>query len=118
LLGYSLSRIVFITDMTTSPETDECSNISFVLDGPFHEKQAARVRGSYVHPPDILGVWHSHVCDIGRFSKEDRLANARLAEVLNGTFSMIVTCPNPFDGVTFYVYEIGADGRTARCIVK
>lgn len=90
LLGYKFLNFFFVTEITVTNDT-ESTSVSFVLNGKKHIGQAKRlVKGKFLKP-FIIGAWHSHICDIRKFSIQDKIANSLLASQIGEIISVIVT---------------------------
>lgn len=111
LVGYRLFSLFAIVDLTVAPSSEQFPQISFTLDGKLHEALVTQCIAHHWPSPTILGVWHSHTQYIDHFSSQDRIANAVMAQALQGTLSALVL-PAPFSWQTYY---ISMDGRTQPC---
>lgn len=118
LLGHKIFRQYFVIAVTTSTEIAEKSKVSFTLDGDWHTIHVLELVQKYIHKPSILGVWHSHICDIDAFSEQDRQSNKQLAIFLNGTLSIIAMLLMPLQTINLTAYFITASGKERICQVE
>ena len=91
LIGYKSGSSHYIEAITVDSGNCETSQTTFVLNGELHTHMAQKIIDSSKRPLALLGVWHSHICDTARFSRQDRDANKTLANILNGALSVLVT---------------------------
>ncbi len=112
LLGEKNRQDCYISAVTVAEGNR--SRVSFILNGEFHQKLAEEIQNEMNGTLEILGVWHSHICDGHNFSRQDMLSNAELAKVLGGAVSIIVT-DNPLEFSGAYV---APDGEQRDCIIK
>ncbi len=115
LIGYKVFDTYYIVDATTPDLTKNSSMVSFVLDGPEHTRKATRIISKYLVKPEVLGVWHSHICDFDNFSEQDRQSNTILARALGEALSMIVTLQTDKHKVKMTTFLVTKDGRHFLC---
>lgn len=115
LLGHRIINLYFVVAVTVPTRCDTRSMVSFVLDGKEHTEHVQRIIQNFRIKPSVLGVWHSHICDIAAFSEQDRQSNRRLAAVLGGTLSMIVSMPEPDKRLNLVSCHITAKGKEHYC---
>lgn len=115
LMGYKVLDTYYIVDVTTPALTKNRSMISFVLDGSEHTRKSAKIISKYLIKPQVLGIWHSHICDIDRFSEQDRRSNTILARSLGEALSMIVTLQPDKHKVKMTTFLVTRDGRHYPC---
>lgn len=118
LLGHKTFGRYFVVAVTAPTEIAEKSKVSFTLDGDWHTTRASKLMQKFQHKPSILGIWHSHICDIDVFSEQDRQSNKQLAILLNGTLSMIATLSMPLQETKLTTYFITASGKECICQVE
>ena len=116
LLGYHLQNCFSVVAATVSSPCPSDSAVSFTLDGPFHTKQALKLLHQFQNKPELLGVWHSHLCDAAVFSEQDRQSNRHLAADFDGILSVIVV-PLPQQHIHLNAYYIYPNGEEAVCDV-
>lgn len=109
LIGSKNERTHYIEAITVDSGNYETSMTSFVLNGELHTYMAQKIIDSSERPLAQLGVWHSHICDTARFSKQDRDANNTLAYILNGALSVLVTWYEKATEVKMHGYYIAPD---------
>lgn len=109
LIGHKHEREYYIEEITVDSGNYETSKTSFVLNGELHTHMAQKIIGSSKRPLALLGVWHSHICDTARFSRQDRDANNTLAYILNGALSVLVTWCEKATEVRIQGYYIAPD---------
>lgn len=95
----------------------EKSKVSFTLDGDWHTERALELMQEFWYKPSILGIWHSHICDIDTFSEQDRRSNKQLAMSFNGVLSMIAMLPIPLRELSLTAYFISPSGNESPCQV-
>lgn len=120
LLGYKCFARYHVVAATVPSETAERSQVSFVLDGDWHTARAFELMQEFQHKPSILGVWHSHICDVDVFSEQDRQSNEQLAICFHGALSMIAIWTASIQnlGLTAYFISPGRKERLCRVIVN
>lgn len=109
LLGYRDADIFCIEAITADYGSRTGSKTSFVLNGEIHTRLAQKIINSSEKPLALLGVWHSHICDTAKFSKQDQYTNRTLATILNGALSLLVTWQDTFRETEIYGYFIAPD---------
>lgn len=102
LLGRKQNNSCYIDAVTTAKGK---SNTSFTLDGNTHLKIAQTIMDNSTKIIELLGVWHSHICDFGIFSMQDKCANKDLASALGGALSIIATMQET-NNVNLHAYYI------------
>lgn len=117
LLGYKFLNRYSVAAVTVSAEPADKSNVSFTLDGKWHTACALKYMQKFWRKPSILGVWHSHICDIDVFSEQDRQSNKRLAESFGDILSMITMLTMPSQDLKFTAYLISTNGKETLCQV-
>lgn len=115
LIGYQLIWIHIIVAVTT-PNKNKCkSRISFLLDGAEHMQKANNIISGYMCSPTLIGIWHSHICDGHKFSKQDIYSNRILAKSLGGALSMLVT--KHVHTLALSVSHISISGNESDCAI-
>ena len=115
LLGYegeSSFRVIAVTSSVDMPDAPDRSRVSFVLDGDWHTRRVEELSRALDPEPQVLGVWHSHICDGPVFSGQDRESNQRLAECFEGIVSLLAVMDPASREVSltaFYVEPTGAE---------
>lgn len=115
LLGYQILQRCYVVAVTFPTETGEKSKVSFVLDGEQHTAHISEIMQKFCYAPSVLGVWHSHICDIPVFSEQDRDSNKQLAVALDGTLSTIATLSMPMQQLNLTTYFVTAKGKEYLC---
>lgn len=116
LLGYKFLNCFFVTEITATNDT-ESTSVSFVLNGENHIGQAKMLVNKRILKPFVIGVWHSHICDIKNFSIQDKKTNSKLASQIGDIVSVIVTY-NQKDMYCYTGCYIKRDAREYYCLVK
>lgn len=117
LLGYKLLNRYYIIDVTAADEKECASRNCFYLDGNKHCSYVTETRKGYIIKPAVLGVWHSHTCEMNFFSFQDLETNKKIATLYNGALSMLLTT-NMFEGYLLNVYHIDENHTQELCKVK
>jgi len=111
LLGHRLGRRYFVTAITMDVPMESANRRQFLLDGPKHTKEAQDIVSQFVICPEVLGIWHSHICDDDRFSEQDRAAHSILTLEFGSILSFVAY---DFVSVSHYaasVHVVHKDGR-------
>lgn len=115
LIGYRIFRLFIVVGATISVSKEPLSQVSFELDGDDHSAQAEKIiRAGIVHPM-IIGIWHSHLYDINRFSSQDRCSNQVMAYNLHGTLSALVTTGVANARMSLSTYYVPMNGNEQMC---
>lgn len=115
LLGYKFWSWYYIIDITVPSKIVNKSAVSFFLNGEHHTEQAQRIIKKFHCAPSVIGVWHSHTCNITTFSKRDRRSNKQFAASFGETLSIIVTFSNLSKKLKLSTYFITTKGTECRC---
>ena len=115
LLGYKFLNRYFIAAVTVSTEPAKRSKVSFVLDGKWHTARVKEYMQEFRCKPSILGIWHSHICDVDTFSELDRQSNRRFAETFGSILSMIVMLTMPSRDLNLTTYFIRSGRKETPC---
>lgn len=88
LLGEKRSGIYRVEKAVYPPDFEGCKAGSFRLDGP---KLTEQCRHVMLEHPDfcVLGIWHSHLYGISRFSAQDMEINRHFAKIWDGCISAL-----------------------------
>lgn len=117
LLGYRFLNFFFVTAITATNDA-ESSSVSFVLNSKEHIEQAKKIVRKYLFKPLLLGVWHSHVCNITKFSTQDQKSNLSLASQIGSIISTIVTLNDITKNYNYTSYYIKPNGKEYYCLTK
>ncbi len=115
LIGYNLWRMYLVVAITMPNTNSNTSRVSFLLDGAEHTRKVNDIVSGFRFSPAMLGIWHSHICDGHKFSKQDRLSNRILAKSLGGALSMLVT--NSTHTIVCSISHISPTGIEEDCVV-
>lgn len=115
LLGHQVQGCFFVVAVTLPSSRDQKSIVSFVLDGKEHSRQVLESMQCFQRKPMVLGIWHSHICDVARFSQQDRQSNKQLTESLGGALAMIVTMPLSMQDVIMNTYFVAESDKEYFC---
>lgn len=109
LIGYKILSFYYIVNATVDNEFNH-SQTSFVLNGAQHTKKVIELMEQYTFKPDVLGLWHSHICFDTQFSQQDKTTNIYFAGFLErNIISMIVNLHDKHIKMT--TYEISYQGK-------
>ncbi len=114
-LGHLIAGSYYIVAVTLTDDRYLGSMTSFRLDGILHARLAKREAVHFKEIPQILGIWHSHICSGTEFSNQDQRSNHILAEALDGALSMVVTWDKENQTMDMAAYYISSDGRETEC---
>ena len=110
VLGRKMFGGYIITALTFPEKTQEQTINSFLLDGCYHMHKANSLVDEFWLAPEIIGIWHSHICDGPIFSKQDKISNRVFSQIYNGAVSVLVTMrEGEVKVVSYYVKPNGTD---------
>lgn len=115
LLGYKILCWYYIIDITVPSKLVDKSAVCFFLDGKHHTEQAKRIIKRFCYAPSVIGVWHSHICNITTFSKRDRQSNKQFAASFGEILSIIATFSSLSKTIKLATYYITTRGGECRC---
>lgn len=116
LIGYHLWRMYLVVAITTPSTNSNSSRVSFFLDGMEHTQKVNDIISGFRCSASALGIWHSHICDGHKFSKQDTLSNRMLAKTLGGALSMLVT--KSTHSIELSISHISTTGTEEDCAVR
>jgi len=116
LIGYGFYKVYFVLASTTPSSNKNSSKISFLLDGAEHTRKANDIISSFKCSPNVLGVWHTHICDGHKFSERDKISNRILAKSLGGALAMLITQTG--QNLMYSASYISTMGVEQDCVIK
>lgn len=114
LMGHAFFHRYYVVDVTTQTGNSEQPDGTFALDSSQHTGQAIDIIDKFHHSPSIMGVWHSHLCDIDA-SEQDRQFNLHFAQFWEGGFSLLVTMSPAVEELHLSICFVSRRGKERPC---
>ena len=89
LIGIRVGSRILVLDVTIPNRMKDPSMTAFDLDAEMHMTQAAILKKQHNHNAEIIGVWHTHICETD-FSRSDHIAHRAAVQMLGEICSLLV----------------------------